>query len=59
MKATVELIYEGNKPARKLDVTIKGNPKGQRLMTAIDNAVEKAAADDEEWKRWNLVNVEE
>ena len=55
-KAKVELCYDG-KPARVLFVDIKGSPKGQRLMNAIEAAVEKAAKDDKEWTRWNLLDV--
>jgi hypothetical protein len=55
-KAKVELCYDG-KPSRVLFVDLKGNPKGQKLMNAIEGAVEKAAKDDKEWTRWNLLDV--
>lgn len=55
-KAKVELCYEG-KPSRVLFVDIKGAPKGPRLMNAIEAAVEKAAKDDKDWTRWNLLDV--
>ena len=58
MKAEVELVYDGNKPSRKLTVEVKGSPKGKRFLDAIDRAVEKAAGDDKEWRRWNLVSVD-
>ena len=56
MNVKVELCYD-NKPKRELTVTLKGEPKGVRLMNAIERAVEKAAKDDKEWKRWNLIEV--
>ena len=57
MQAKVELIYEDATKNRKLDVEVKNSLKGERLMNAIDKAVEKAAKDDKEWTRWNLVSL--
>lgn len=56
MKAKVELCYE-DKASRELVVTLKGTPKGVRLMNAIEAAVEKATTDDA-WTRWNLIAVD-
>jgi hypothetical protein len=55
-KVKVSLVYD-NKPDRELIVELKGAPKGLRLMNAIESAVEKAAKDDKEWTRWNLIDV--
>jgi hypothetical protein len=55
-KVKVELCYS-DKPSRELILTLKGTPKGARLMSAIESAVEKDAADDKDWTRWNLIDV--
>jgi len=52
---TVQLCYD-KKDSRQVDVEIKGSPKGERLMDAIDKAVAKSFADDD-WTRWNLINI--
>jgi hypothetical protein len=57
MKVTVELTYEDSKKNRQLEVTVKDGLKGARLLNAVEKAVEKKAADDKEWQRWNLVSV--
>ena len=57
MKATVQLVYDDESKNRNLEVIIKGSPKGQRAMNAIDKAVERAAAEDKDWRRWNLLAV--
>lgn len=58
MKVTVELIYDDKTKDRKLTLDVRSKAKGSRLMDAIDRAVEKAAADDREWTRWNLISIE-
>jgi hypothetical protein len=57
MKATVELIYDGDREPRRISVPCKG--KGRTLLNSIERAVEKAAGDDAEWQRWNLIEVED
>lgn len=56
MKVKVELIYD-EKQNRPIVVEVKDGLKGNRLMNAIDKAVEKAAAEDKDWRRWNLVSL--
>jgi hypothetical protein len=58
MKVQVELVYDDRAKNRKLWVEVKGSPKGLRLMNAVEKAVEKAAADDKDWKRWNMINID-
>lgn len=58
MKAKVELVYKDTTKNRNLEVEIKGEPKGLRMMNMIEKAVEKAAKDDKDWQRWNLISVE-
>lgn len=55
-KVKVELCYNG-KPSREMIVEIKGDPKGARFLNAIEKAVEKAAGDDKNWTRWNVLDV--
>jgi hypothetical protein len=57
MKVKVELVYDGDTENKPLEVEVKDGLKGARLMNAIDKAVEKAAKDDKDWKRWNLVGL--
>lgn len=57
MKAKVEICYDDKAKNRQVEVEIKGEPKGARLMNAIDKAVEKACAEDKDWTRWNLLGV--
>jgi hypothetical protein len=59
MVAVVELVYEDTAKNRKLDVPVKRNLKGQRLMNAIESGVERLAKDDKDWTRWNLVSIKE
>jgi hypothetical protein len=59
MKVKVELVYDDATKNRQLEVPIKGAPKGQALMNAIERGVEKLAKDDKDWTRWNLVNIVE
>lgn len=57
MKAKVKMVYADETKNREIEVELKGNPKGLRLMNAIEKAVEKKMKDDAEWKRWNLIDV--
>jgi len=59
MKVIVELVYADTSKNRKLEVPIKGEPRGSRLMSAIERGVEKKAHDDKDWVRWNLIEVVE
>lgn len=54
MKVKVELVY-GDKTTKNVELTLKGEPKGLRLMNAVEKAVEKLG--DEKWERWNLLDV--
>lgn len=57
MKAKVEICYDDATKNRSVEVEIKTGLKGQRLMDAVEKAVEKACAEDKEWQRWNLIDV--
>jgi hypothetical protein len=59
MKATVELVYDDATKNRKLDVEVKGSPKGLRLINAVEKAVEKATKEDTEWQLWHLLGIAE
>lgn len=59
MKVTVEMVYDDASKNRMLDVQIRDGLKGTRLLNAVEKAVEKAAADDKDWTRWNLAQVHE
>lgn len=56
-KAKVQICYEDKRKDKEIVVDIKGEPKGLRLMSAIEKAVEKAMKDDSSWLRWNLIDV--
>jgi hypothetical protein len=56
MEVKVDLEYDGGK-TKPLTVTVKDGLKGQRFFNAVEKAVEKAAADDKEWRRWNLIDA--
>lgn len=58
MKAKVELVYDDVTKNKQVEVVIKGAPKGLRLMNAVEKAVEKAMKNDQEWRRWNLLDIE-
>ena len=57
MKAIVEICYDDASKNKRIDVELKGEPRGLRLMNAVEKAVEKMMKDDAEWKRWNLIDV--
>lgn len=64
MKAEVEIVYAAPSQNHQITVELKGSPKGQRLLNAVEKAVEKHMADlaketptANNWKRWNLLNV--
>ncbi len=58
MKATVTLVYEGGKDSRDVTIEIRNGLKGERMLDAIDKAVEKEYKEDD-WMRWNLVDIKE
>jgi hypothetical protein len=55
MKVVIQLCYD-SKDSRQVEVEVKDGLKGERLMNGIDNAVEKSFKDDD-WKRWNLIDI--
>jgi hypothetical protein len=55
MKVMIEICYEDATKNKTTELEIKGEPKGLRLMNAIEKAVEKAFKDDKDWTRWNLL----
>lgn len=58
MKVILDLIYE-NKDPKRVEVEIKGEIITPAIMNKIDKAAEKAFADDKDWIRWNLIEIEE
>lgn len=66
MKAKVEILYAAPSQNHEIIVEVKGSPKGQRMMNAVEKAVEKAMADlaketptANNWKSWSLLDVME
>lgn len=66
MRAEIEIVYAAPSQNHKITVEVKGSPKGQRMMNALEKAVEKHMADlaketptANNWKRWNLISVDE
>lgn len=66
MKVKVEIVYAAPSQNHEITVEVKGSPKGQRLMNAVEKAVEKHMAalaketpTADNWKRWNLIDVVE
>lgn len=58
MKAIVTLIYEGDKSDRDVTVEVRNGLKGERMLNAIDKAVQKEYKEDD-WTRWNLTDIQE
>lgn len=56
--AKVELVYKDKEP-RELTVSFRKYKSYEANMNAIDRAVEKAAADDKDWRRWNLKDIDD
>ena len=59
MKVTVELIYADTKRNHKIDVEVKAAKVTPTFLDKVDRAVEKAASDDSDWTRWNLVEIQD
>lgn len=55
-QATVELVFDDAYFNRQEVVEITASLIGERMLTAIDNAVEKKFK-GEPWVRWNLLDV--
>ena len=57
MEVKIELVYKDTSKNREILVTVKDGLKGLRLMNAVEKAVEKAAKDDKDWTRWNMLDI--
>jgi hypothetical protein len=58
MLVEVDVVYE-SKANKRITVNVPDGLKGERLLTAVDKAVNTAMASDTEWHRWNLVNIKD
>ena len=66
MRVKVQICYAAPSENHEITVEVKGSPKGQRLINAVEKAVEKEmnrlSADNagrKNWTRWNLLSIEE
>jgi hypothetical protein len=66
MKFKVGICYAAPSQNHDIVIEVKGSPKGQRLMNAVEKAVEKhmeklseSNATAKNWTRWNLLDTVE